>query len=103
MQRLTRRSRIILGGVFALVPLVIAETALRLFEPSRPSNAIAGTIALEDRSTGWKLRPGYEGPGPDLPGVRLSYAVRVNRDGFRGRSASHPACNSPVPGSLARL
>lgn len=37
-----------------------------------------------DPQTQWSLRPGYSGPGPDLPGVPLTYELRVNADGFRG-------------------
>ncbi len=86
------------GTVIALGSLAAAEIMARRFEPMRPSDAIAGHIAIEDRHVGWRLRPGYRGPGPDLPGVRLTYPVRINEDGFRG-----PAIPRTRPAGVVRI
>jgi lysophospholipase L1-like esterase len=79
-----RAAAVAVGSVVALSVLTVAEVVARRLEPMRPSDAIAGHIAIEDRLVGWRLRPGYHGPGPDLPGVRLTYSVRINDEGFRG-------------------
>jgi lysophospholipase L1-like esterase len=76
---------VVFGIITALLLFATVEATFRLVEPSHvQSDAIAGGVAIEDPVTGWRLRPDYAGLGPDLPGVRLSYQVRINHAGFRG-------------------
>src|SRR5262249_42174324 len=73
------------GVAAALLLFTTVEGIFRLLEPSQVrSDAIPGGVAIDDPVTGWRLRPDYAGAGPDLPGVRLSYRIRINHAGFRG-------------------
>lgn len=65
------------GVALVLVLVLGVEGALRLI--GRQSG-----YTRFDPKTQWSLRPGYSGPGPDLPDVELSYDLRVNAAGFRG-------------------
>jgi lysophospholipase L1-like esterase len=68
---------LLLGIGLVLGAFGIGEALLAYFGP-------APGYSQFDRLTRWSLRPGYSGPGPDLPDVPLSYQIRVNADGFRG-------------------
>jgi lysophospholipase L1-like esterase len=98
--RAVRKSAAVAFGIVAaLLLFVTAEAMFRLFEPSQvPSAAIPGNVAIEDPVTGWRLRPDYDGAGPDLPGVHLSYRVRINHAGFRG-----PALRPDKPTDVVRI
>lgn len=78
---------ILFGAAVVASAVLSAEAVCRAFESKQTS---AGTsIAMADRWTGWRLRPLYDGPGPDLPSIHnLTYRVRINRDGFRGGDAT---------------
>ena len=65
------------GLALILAVFGITEAGLRYFGP--PDGYSQG-----DPLTSWSLRPGFQGRGPDLPDVPLSYDIRVNDAGFRG-------------------
>jgi len=72
-----RAIAVALGVVISIGLLGGAEAGFRWLGP-KPS------YSEYDRHTRWTLRPGYEGPGPDLPDIPLAYTIRINDAGFRG-------------------
>ena len=76
------KRRTLAAGLGLLVTIAIfgiAEAVLAYLQP-----APAPGYSQSDPLTRWSLRPGFQGTGPDLPDIGLSYEIRVNGDGFRG-------------------
>ncbi len=72
-----RLAAFVAGLTLVMGTFVVAEGFLRLFGPRE-------SYSRYDPHTRWSLRPGYRGPGPNLPDVPLTYDVRINEAGFRG-------------------
>lgn len=72
-----RLAALVLGIAVVTGAGLVAEGLVRLFGPRE-------NYFRYDPHTQWSLRPGYRGPGPNLPDVPLSYDLRVNDAGFRG-------------------
>ena len=85
----TRLCAIAAGATLCVALLLAAEGMLRLWGPRE-------NYARYDPQTRWSLRPGYRGPGPNLPDSELSYELSVNDAGLRGG----PVARSKPPDSV---